>query len=82
MYISQGNSILKFHTGTYIVQYSVYIILSEYNYTFTLNVSHSEELGVDKKRTRNLVETIIFTLFNELPENGVTAPKHVRAISM
>jgi len=35
--------------GTYIMQYSVYIKLCEYNHVFTLNVSHSGELGDTKK---------------------------------
>ena len=35
--------------GTYIVQYSVYIVLCENNHIFTLNVSNSGKLGVAKK---------------------------------
>jgi len=41
-----------------------------------------ENFELASKCTRNLVETIIYTFFNEHPEEGETAPKHVETILM
>jgi len=41
-----------------------------------------ENLEWAKKCKRNLAQTLIRTLFNELPVDGVTAPKHVRTLLM
>jgi len=41
-----------------------------------------ENLEIPRKCTSYLAEIIIFTLFNKLPEDDVTAPKYVRAFVM